>query len=110
MKVVLKASVLEAIQKRIDEAKRNRREIEHIIVSEEEYAQLRHECYRGELDMGFNNYMRNPCAEMSMTMRTIDLDDPSYPNSARNPKMRFASRNEKLYGFDLYVVPARFAK
>lgn len=103
MKVVLKASILDAIYKRIEAAKRDRREILHIIVTEEEYAQLRHECYRGELDMGFSFYNK---PDFNMTVKTIDLDDPDRRDYGRT---RFLTR-EKLLGYDLYVVPERFAR
>lgn len=109
MKVVLKASILDEVHKRIAAAKRERRIIEHIIVTDEEYAQLRHECFRGELDMGFSMYS-NPCAEISLTVNTIELDDPDARHDrCCSPRRRFLSR-EKLMGYDLYVVPARFLR
>jgi hypothetical protein len=90
MQVVLKPSVLDEIHKRLSEADRRNRKVDHIIVSPEEYAELRGNIACPPM------FSQNPCVEM----KTITL-------GRGLERMRFASR-ETLYDYPLYVVPAEY--
>ena len=99
MKVVLKPSILDAIYNRIKEADARNRKVDYILVTPEEFDEIRYEASPNisPLSMG-----RNPCAEVEF--KTVTLTNRCDPHG---PKRTFASHNT-LFGYPLYVVPYYF--
>lgn len=110
MKLVFKDSIFDILNKRIYDAKRANKKIDYILVTEEEYADMRADRdYMHCMDYRVNY---NPCAEINLgsmdaTFRTIRLEEPSRGRPGSRPYVNFAS-HLKFQGYDIYVVPARF--
>lgn len=97
MKVVLKASICEAIHARLIEAQRRNRKVDYILVTPEEYADLRREV---NSPLGWGHAPTD-------SFRTIELKNPS--PTREYPYVRFPIAGQ-YQGFDLFVVPSRFCE
>ena len=96
MKVVLKPSVLDAIYERISDAKRCNRKVDYILVTRQEYDEVRCEAVP-------NWALSAAAIPRDVTVRTVELEHPY----KKYDSYRFASY-ETLYGFPLYVVPPEY--
>ena len=99
MQVVLKPSVIDAIHKRLAEAERQYRKVDHIIVTPEEFNEIK---YMTDVRVSFLSPL-SKVVDPYMTFKTIELKHPTKVGQ----RMRFAS-HETLFGHPLYVVPAEF--
>lgn len=95
MKVVLKPTVIDAIYERIDDAKRRNREVDYILVTSEEYAEI----VRWSSSPQRSAHI-SPSYE---AFQTISLENLHQKHATK----RFASQG-KLLGFTLYVVPPEY--
>lgn len=109
MKIVFKDSIFTILGQRIMDAKRANKRIDYILVTEEEYADM-----RGDRDfMHSMNYRINyggagDIGSMNTSFKVIELKDPDYRGSPHHPQyMRFASHCV-FQGVDIFVVPSRF--
>ena len=108
MKVVLKITVLDRILKDMDDARRQNRAVDYIIVSDSEYDELRSDC---RTRFGTSSV----CMAMPRTPAAADeqvlCDIREFPLVGRPPTSgcRFrAYPRETLDGVKLYVVPEMY--
>jgi len=97
MKVVLKPSILDEIRKRIQEAMMNHRRVDYILVTPQEYDDVRNQVSPSWYGLTSSSMPSDA------TFKIIELDH-AYERYA---KRRFAS-HETLMGYPLYVVPSEY--
>ncbi|WP_025135269.1 hypothetical protein [Achromobacter sp. DH1f] len=109
MHVAIKQTILDKILKRIHEIKRDNREPEYIVVTPEEYCEL-----RGDRRVyGYLNSDRyvcppsEPVADLCVDTREFKLRDKHLGWLGARPFLRTYSR-EKFMGLPLYVVPSEY--
>lgn len=109
MKIVFKDSIFDVLSKRISDAHRANKKIDYILVTEEEYADMRADRYfMHHMDYRVNYGAPGDIGSMNATFKTIQLKEPDYPHrGARSPYMCFQS-SIVFQGVDIYVVPKRF--
>lgn len=107
MKVVLKTTVLDRIIEDIDKARRAGRLVDYVLVTPEEYAQLRND---GRADRVVeNNLYRFPPRDVSPcdTFKTWDFAYQGTHPNLHGRSIRVPG-NETIYGYPLLVVPAEY--
>jgi hypothetical protein len=110
MKIVFQDSIIDIIAKRLHEGRAANKKAQYILITEEEYAELRsdHRFFQ-HCDDGMRAYFSASSPSEAMrneTVRTIELVDPA-ANRQQRSHYRFMS-TMKFQGVDVYVVPARF--
>ncbi|MEJ1593518.1 hypothetical protein SMA75_20200 [Escherichia coli] len=111
MKVILKTTVIDRILKALSDARRDRREPDYIVVTHEEYDELRHDArsYHFFHDAWQVRYV--PPTEKIDTTDIIRyrhferIEHYRYPDSRR---MITAMPSGKFTGVDLYVIPKEY--
>lgn len=106
MKVVLKETVFDRILERIAAVKRENRLVDHIVVSDREYRELRDD-YRTDRHLRYpHTRWINEAPARDATFRVWDFPvRPSHRGRpGTNPHIRVASHDEFM-GYPLVVVP-----
>ncbi|SEJ84829.1 hypothetical protein [Achromobacter sp. NFACC18-2] len=107
MHVAIKQTVLDKILKRIHEIKRDNREPEYIVVSHEEYAELRADRrWHAYVDYPTFGFVSTSPADVQLTCETRTFERQRGPRTG-HPFIK-ALTNAKLMGYPLYAVPAEF--
>lgn len=104
MKVVLKDPILKKLRDRITAAKKELREVDYILLTDEELYELENQV--GSL-LRMSPWLSPSASLVETTFKVIDLVDPDTKAYGRN--WRFASRGS-FEGYEVYVVPARFCR
>lgn len=99
MKVVLAPSILDEIYRRIHDAERSRRKVEHILVTPSEYDQVCHEIRPHWMDMPLS-----ASSASETKFKTVSLLPKNQDYSRR---LTFVPHG-KLFGFDVYIVPPEY--
>lgn len=95
MKVVLKPTILDAIYERLDDAKRRNREVAHILVTPEEYAEL-------------VRWSPSELRSANLSPNADKLPTVLLENTHQNYAARRFTSHTKFLEFPLYVVPPEY--
>lgn len=103
MKVHLKTAVFDRIYEKFIDAHRDRREVDFVTVTQDEYAELRHDRRSRDLLENPLAHTVPPQSAMDTVFQTRDFEDTRHGGSFR-PKYRVASA-ETFMGKPLFVLP-----
>jgi hypothetical protein len=107
MKAVFKKTALDRVMEIHHDALYKNKKIDYILVTPEEYDEIRHTCGSGVLDYGYH-YYNMKTDSYTTSFETVELKRKHTTCHSQSPYARFMFQPTTILGHRIVVAPAEF--